>query len=309
MNNENGGYREIEFDAITEKHALYFSYPLNDRFEFFSEISLNSASSNGSQNPMNWMVRDAFIERVHDIAGKSDIYDRRKKGFDNYKYTSIDENNNSFEIAQNEIFLIPLLIGTNYYWTFKQDKKKVISGNATFSLKIPLKSSSAYKTIETGLGASVNRTKRFRSNKSYTTSLHGSAYHYRPIENSRPIVGERKFGYRMTGLIGLNFISKKSNRYSIFTTLNKTSSSLNSEYYDVEGNRFNLQAYSAATKASEYFEVGANYAIHFKSKNILDIELTFREDINLSLNSMGTSLLGNNSEDFGIFIGFRYLLP
>lgn len=309
LNNENGGFREIEFDAITEKYAFYFSYPLYKKFELFMEISMNSASGTGSNLPTNWMVRDNFIEKIHDVTGKPDLYGRKKIGFDNFSYATIDENNNASIIAQNEIFLIPLLMGINYYWLFSENEKKRISANATFSLKVPLKSQEAYKTMESGLGISINRTQKIRPNKSFTTSFHGSIYHHELLYNNDYIVGDKKMSYKLSGLLGFNILSKNNNRYSFFTTLNKTSSRLDSELYNIEGDKYNKLAFDAATKGNEYFEIGGNYAIHFKSKSILDIELTFREDLDIDINEIEGSLLGNNSEDFGVFIGFRYLIP
>ena len=114
--------------------------------------------------------------------------------------------------------------------------------------------------------------------------------------------------YKLSGLLGLNFYNRKSNNtYSIFTTLTKTSSRLDASKYSTQGNYLNQQAFQAATGGNEYLELGSNYTIQFKNYNSFKIELTFREDLNLNINEINHTLIGRNSEDFGVFIGFRYL--
>ena len=116
--------------------------------------------------------------------------------------------------------------------------------------------------------------------------------------------------YKLAGLLGLNMHSRKSNNtYSIFTTLTKTSSRLKARDYTTQGDELNQQALEAATGGNEYLELGSNYSIHFIDNNVLKIELTFREDLNLNINEINKTLLGRNSEDFGVFIGFQYVIP
>ncbi len=310
LTNKNGGSREIEYDAVIEKDAIYFSYPFHKKIEAFIEIGLNSASRIGKYNPMNWIVQDAFIEKVHEIAGKSDPFKRKEIGFDNFNYKAIDEEGNISKIEAGKIFSIPFVIGANYYLKLFQNKKKIISANTTFSLKVPLRSSSVQQTVETGLGISINKTKKIKRNKSFTSSFHGSAYYHELSKNKGYTIGDRKMTYKLAGLLGLNMHSRKSNNtYSIFTTLTKTSSRLKASDYTTQGDELNQQALEAATRGNEYLEVGSNYSIHFKNNNVLKIELTFREDLNLNINAINKTFWGRNSEDFGVFIGFQYIIP
>ncbi len=307
--NKNGGSREIEYDAVIEKDAIYFSYPFHRKIEAFMEISLNSASKKGRYNPMNWVVQDAFIEKFHEAAGKSDPFKRKEIGFDNFSYKALDEGGNTSKTESDKIFSIPLVIGANYYLMLFQNKKKVISANTTLSLKVPLKSSSIDQTVEAGLGISINKTKKIKHNKSFTTSMHGSVYYHEFINNNDYSIGDKKMTYKLAGLLGLNIYSRRNdNTYSVFTTLTKTSSRLNAKDYTIQGDWLHQQALEAATGGNEYLELGSNYTIHFKNKNSLKIELTFREDLNLNINAINKTFLGRNAEDFGVFIGFQYVL-
>ena len=113
--------------------------------------------------------------------------------------------------------------------------------------------------------------------------------------------------YKLAALLGLNIYSRKSNNtYSFFTTLTKTSSRLEANKYSTGGNYLNRQALQAAIGGNEYIELGSNYSMKFKNNNILKMELTFREDLNLNINAINHTLFGRNSEDFGVFIGFQY---
>lgn len=307
LNKNNGNDIEIEYDAISEKDAIYFSYPFHKKIEVFMEVSLNSASSKGKFNPMNWIVQDAFIEKIHDVAGKSDIFNRKAKGFDNFSYKTEDTKGNT-SITESDIFSIPLMVGVNYYITLYKNEKQIISANATLSLRVPLKSSSIPQTVETAFGMNINRTKKWKSNKSFTSSLHGSVYYHTLTESSDYSFLDKKMTYKLSGLLGLNFSSRKSNNtYSIFTTLTKTSSRLDPSKYSTQGNYLNQQAFQAAIGGNEYLELGSNYNIQFKNNNTFKIELTFREDLNLNINDINHTFFGRNSEDFGVFIGFQYL--
>ena len=310
LTNKNGGSREIEYDAVIEKDAIYFSYPFHKKIEAFIEIGLNSASRKGQYNPMNWIVQDAFIEKVHEAAGKSDPFRRKEMGFDNFSYKGIDEEGNISKIDADNFFSIPFVVGANYYLMLFQNKEKIISANTTFSLKIPLRSSSIQQTVETGLGISINRTKKIKRNKSFTSSFHGSVYYHELSKNTDYVIGDRKMTYKLAGLLGLNMHSRKSdNTYAIFTTLTKTSSRLKAGDYTTEGDVLNRQALEAATGGNEYLELGSNYTIHFKNNNVLKLELTFREDLNLNIKSINKTFWGRNSEDFGVFMGFQYTIP
>ncbi len=310
LTNKNGGSREIEYDAVIEKDALYFSYPIHRKIEAFMEISLNSASEKGRYNPMNWVVQDAFIEKVHEAAGKSDLFKRKEIGFDNFSYKAMDEEGNTSKVEANKVFSIPFVIGANYYLMLFQNEKKIISANTTLSLKVPLKSSSIQQAVETGLGISINKTKKIKRNKSFTSSFHGSIYCHELSKNKGYSIGDRKMTYKVAGLLGLNMYGRKSNNtYSLFTTLTKTSSRLSAGDYRTHGDVLNQQALEAATGGNEYLEVGSNYTIHFKNKNMLKIELTFREDLNLNINAINKTFWGRNAEDFGVFIGFQYIIP
>jgi len=310
LNNKYGGSREIEFDAIIEKDAIYFSYPFHKKLEVFIELSLNSASRKGKYNPMNWIVQDAFIEKIHDIAGNSDPFKRKEKGFNKFNYKAIDENGNTSTIESEAVFSIPFLAGINYYIMLFQNENKIISGNATLSLKVPLKLSGVQQTVETGVGISISRTKKVKRNKSFTTTIHGSVYHHELTNSNYFSIGDKKMTYKLAGLLGFNMHSRKNdNTYAIFTTLNKTSSRLSSSNYTTQGGVLNELALEAATGGNEYLELGSNYTIHFKDKNILKIELTFREDLNLNINAINKTFWGRNSEDFGVFIGFQFIIP
>ncbi len=307
--NKNGGSRKIEYDAIIEKDAIYFSYPFYKKLEVFVEFSLNSASRKGNYNPMNWIVQDAFIENVHEAAGKSDLFKRKEKGLNKFSYKAIDEKGNISTMESGKFSSIPFLIGANYYLMLFQNKKKVISANTTLSLKVPLKSSSIDQTMEAGLGISINKTKKIKHNKSFTTSMHGSVYYHELINNNDYSIGDKRMTYKLAGLLGLNIYSRRNdNTYSVFTTLTKTSSRLNDKDYTIQGDWLHQQALEAATGGNEYLELGSNYTIHFKNRNSLKIELTFREDLNLNINAINKTFLGRNAEDFGVFIGFQYVL-
>lgn len=307
LNKNNGTNIEIEFDAISEKNAIYFSYPFHKKIEVFMEVSLNSGSGKGKYNPMNWIVQDVFIERIHEVAGKSDLFKRKEKGFDNFKY-KIEDTKGTTSPTESSIYSIPLILGANYYTTLYENNKQIISANATLSFKIPLKSSSIPQTTETGFGMSIIRTKKWKHNKSFTGAIHGSVYYHELTKNSDNNLADLKMTYKLSGLLGLNFHSRKSsNTYSIFTTLTKTSSRLDASKYSTRGNYLNQQAFQAAIGGNEYLELGSNYTIQFKNYNSFKIELTFREDLNLNINEINHTLIGRNSEDFGVFIGFRYL--
>ena len=310
LSNKNGGFREIEYDAVIEKEAIYFTYPFDKKIEAFFEISFSSASGNGQFNPMNWIVQDAFIEKVHEFFGKSDLFKRKELGFENFTYSSVDEYGNISNVEPNKVFSVPFLTGVNYYLTFFKNESKIISGNASLSFKIPLKSISTEQSVETGFSINISKTKKGKHNSSITTTFHSSVYYHELAKNNDYMIGYNNWSYKLAGLLGFNFYNKKnSNVYSFFTTLNKTSSRLNSNNYSAQKNNLNQQALKAATKGNEYFEFGTNYAIHFKNKNTLKIELTIREDLDLNLNSINKILIGRNSEDFGVFIGFQYLIP
>ncbi|WP_157972814.1 hypothetical protein [Aureibaculum luteum] len=307
LTNKNGGYREIEYNAVIEKDAIYFSYPFHEKIEAFMEIGLNSASRKGKYNPMNWIVQDTFIEKVHEALGKSDPFKRKEIGFDKFSYKSMDEEGNISKIEANIIFSIRFVIGANYYLMLFQNKNKIISINTTLSLKVPLKPFSMRQKAETSLGIGINKTKNIRGNKSLTSSFHGSAYFHKNSKNKGYVLSKRKITYKLSGLLGINMHSRKSdNTYSIFTTLTKTSSRLKAHDYTTQGNMLNQQALDAATGGNEYLEFGSNYSIHFKNNNVLKVELTFREDLNIK--SINNTFWGRNSEDFGVFLGIQYII-
>lgn len=308
LKNKNGGDRTIYFNAVLEKTAIVFTYPFHEKMEIFMEMSLISSSRKGIYNPMSWAVQDNFIEGVHNIAGKTDIYKREALGFDAFSYEYNTESGNQYKVTSNSVFLIPFLIGTNYYEVLFQNDKKIISANATLSLKVPLKSPRQLQALETGVGVTINKTKMLRRSRSFTTSAHASFYYHELAKSSDYISLDNTMSYKLSGLLGLNFMSKNSNTLSFFTALNKTSSRLNADNYYLTFDNFeNRQALAALTQGNEYLDFGGNYTFHFKNKNNLTMEVTFREDLNF-YRGFSKILKGRNAEDFGVFIGFKYVI-
>ncbi len=306
LRNYSGGERTVYFNAVLEKTALAISYPFHKKMELFFEMSLNSASRRGIFNPMSWAVQDDFIESIHSIAGKTDIYKRAALGFNAFNYSYTDESGNQYTVAPNSIFLIPLVLGTNYYEVLYQSDQTIISINSTLSLKIPVKSPAQLQAVEAGAGFTLNRTKKTGARGSFTTAIHGSLYHHELTTNNDYIPQDNAVTYKVSGLLGLNFIGKKQHMWSLFTALEKTSSRLQEDnYYLVFDSYENRLALTALTQGNEYINIGSNYTYHFKNRNSLSMEITFREDLNFK-RGVFKILKGRNAEDFGVFLGFRY---
>lgn len=306
LQNVDGAALEIAYDAVFEKDALQFTFPIHVNFEGMIEVGFNSSSEKGLLNPMNWMVADNFIENFHAVMGKGDIYNRKALGFNHYTSKTVNEKGKKVELKQKAIYSKPVIIGATHYFKLKNHDDRITSLNTSLFMKFPLESITT-KKLETGLGVNLSSTKKTGKKTSFTSAFHSSIYYHGKATSHNYASHERKFSYKMTGLLGLNFHNKKNdNKYSLFFSLNKTTSRLKAKYYSTTGNEFNVQALKAATDGNAYFEIGGNYTFSFKNKKKLTLELTIREDFDSDLRQLDNLLDGSNSEDFGVFIGLRF---
>ncbi len=117
---KSGGILSVAYDAIFEKNIVHISYPLNTVLEGFVEIGVNSSSERGVYNPLSWLVRDKFIENVHSLFGKEDIYKRKSVGYDRFINKAINEEGQLRTSENNSILSTPLVIGCNYYLKLKK---------------------------------------------------------------------------------------------------------------------------------------------------------------------------------------------
>ncbi len=306
LNSSNGGNIQIAYDAVFEKDAFQFTYPINSNIEGFVELGLNSSTEKGLFSPMNWMVRDDFIEKFHTAMGKDDLYKRKELGFSHFTGKTINEQGDEHNLQKDAVYTKPLVLGATYYFNLKQSNYRVTSLNTSVLLKFPLETI-ASKYLETGISLNVSSTKKTGNKTSLTSSILNSLYYHGNTTSNNYANHERKLSYKFTGLLGLNIHSKRNeNKYSLFLSLNKTTSRLKSKYYSTNGNELNRQALSAATEGNEYFEIGGNYTFNFMNRKALILELTIREDLVLDISDLNNLLNGRNSEDFGVFFGLQF---
>lgn len=308
LNNSRGGTIQIAYDAVFEKDAFQVTYPINSNIEGFVELGFNSSTEKGLFNPMNWMVRDDFIEKFHTAMGKDDLYKRKALGFSHFSGKTINEKGDEHNLKKDAVNGKPLVLEATYYFNLKQSNQRVTSLNTSVLLKFPLEAI-ASKYVETGISLNVSTTKKTGNKTSLTSSIHNSLYYHGNTTSNNYANHEREFSYKVTGLLGLNIHSKRNeNRYSLFLSLNKTTSRLKSKYYSTTGNKLSKQALSAATEGNEYFEIGGNYTFNFKNRKALILELTIREDLVLDIRKLNNLLNGRNAEDFGVFFGLQLSL-
>jgi hypothetical protein len=315
LTDQNNGTRRINFDAVIEKNTLLYTQPIGDQTEAFIVLSFYSASERGLINPLNWVVSDVFIEEYHEtILGRTDIYGRKKLGYDHYAYQATDEDGNTFSLNKGKVYAFPLQLGTTHYQILQKNEKSLLSVNGTAAINVPV-SKVGPQQLEAAVGGTFSATRKVSDNNSITGALHGSAQFHDlgniTKRNDVYDVGSTDTTYQVQALMGFNHLGKKGRENSFYITYNRSTLPLKDSKLSTTGGKLNQQAFHAATSGSEYLEVGASKTFNLENSGRLQVELAIREDLFSKFNDIktvgGHSLfVGRNAEDFGVFLGVRY---
>jgi hypothetical protein len=316
LKDPNNKTRTINFDAVTEKHALTYTHPLGNKTEAFIVLSFYSASEKGLLNPMNWIVSDSFIESYHKkILGRDDVYKRKELGFDNFAYQSTDPDGKTFSLDKGEVYVYPLQLGATQYQTILKSEKSLMTVNGSIALQVPVSKAGPQQQIKAAAGTTISASKKISANNSLSAALHGSLKFNKlgTISQDKDAYDEggTDTTYQVQALMGFNHVGKKGNSNSVYITYNRANLQLSTPRFSTTGNNLNQQAYQAATSGSEFLEVGLNKSLNLKNNKRLQIEFAIREDVFSNFSEIktlgGHSLfVGRIAEDFGVFLGLRY---